>query len=299
MVIVVYGTEPWIIRRFKDEFKQKVENMDFGFGEFAEPIECVNFLMTCNILCNRLYATLKVDSTKSISDKGFLDFLKNIKEDSTKNLFIEITKTTKGSAKDLKALAEVADVRELNKVSDMETLKANLDFICQEQLANLTEGAKFSLLERLDYMHNEEVTLITLENYVSQLKYLSDVVDETDILNNVPDLVEGKRFMLASFIANGKKQAVMREAAKLRMEKDFNAIALMGLLHREYRIAYLSSMGYGCKEQGVRANNLKNLSPEKLLEGANIIGERMRDVKTGVYTQEMAFDICLSQLMSF
>lgn len=299
-VVVIYGNEPWIMRRQKEAFKNKAEDLEFGYEEFTSPNDAANFLLTCNFFVERLYAYLRVDSVKEISGNDFLAFMSKIRDDNSKNLLIEVAKVkAKADAKHVDALKKVAlEVREFAKVTGMSVLKQNLDFICREQAANFTEGAKLKLLERLDYLHNEDVNLITVENYVGQLRYISSVVEEVDIINNVPDMVEGKRFLLASFIASGQVQRVLEEAGKLRLEQDFSAIALMGLLHREYRIAYLKNLGFSCEEQKVRGSRLSEFSLERLVSGLNIISERIKDVKTGVYDQYAAFDLCLMQLLS-
>ena len=83
--------------------------------------------------------------------------------------------------------------------------------MCTEAGACFTEDALKALAQRLDYLGNEVVNLITVDNYINQLKYLSDVIDVSDVVNNVPDMREGKRFELARLLTDGNTERVLEE----------------------------------------------------------------------------------------
>ena len=51
------------------------------------------------------------------------------------------------------------------------------------------------------------------------------------------------------------------------------------------------------REQGAFSNTMGNMPVEKIVQGMNIIGAKLRDIKTGVYSEEEAFDITLTELV--
>lgn len=297
-LFIVYGNEPWIIERQKGRFKRLSSN-EFGYAEFTSVPEAVLFLTAPNLFTDKLYACLEVDGIKDLTTKSFLTFAENIRDRKDQGLFVYVKKV-KSDAKGLEKLkAAGALLMEYNKPKEKEKLMDCVNQICKEQNANFTEGAKFKLLEQLDYFNNESVTLITLENYIGQLKYLSSIVDETDIKNNVPDMREGQRFALATLIAKGLVQEALIEAERLKRENDFSGIGLMSLLYREYRIAYLlNSVGCSLREQKVYRSSLSDMDAERIVQGLNIITDLLMDAKTGVYDQSQAFDLCLSRLLA-
>lgn len=299
-VYVIYGNEQLFLRNQRIAFKTQSANPEFEYGEFTEPGAAISFLTTYNLFSDELYAYLKVDTLKEVTTKSFLEFMKSISQQK-KHLLVEVAKVkTKTDLKNLNKFEGIACVKEYSKTKDKRLLKQYFDNICKAHGTSFTEEAREQMLQRLDYEHNDAVDLVTVDNYVGQLKYLSSEIDETDVKNNVPDLREGKRFALACLIADGKAAQVFEEADKLKREKDYSAIGLLSLLHREYRISYLKKIGISTYEQKVYGggNLAASMSEQRLLAGLNTISDFIRDIKLGVYDEVSAFDICLTQLLS-
>lgn len=297
MVYVVYGNEPYMVRLQKEKFK-KMADSEFGYQECQTVLQAVEFLTGCNLFCEKCYAYLEVDSITELTKKTFLDFVAGIKDSKDRYLMVYIRKV-KPDAKGFSKLSDAGcNLQGYNKLGRMDELLSQMKLLCEQHGAHFTDDALKCLAQRLDYLGNDVVNMITVDNYIDQLRYLSDVIDVSDVENNTPDMREGQRFALASMIAKGWTSQVMREIERLKRERDFSGMALMGLLHREYRIAYLNRCaGYSCGAQKVRCCNLQSMEADKLLAGINTISACMKDVKTGAYSDTEAFDLCVTKLL--
>ena len=294
---VIYGNEPWAIRKQKENFKLRCENPVYGYQEFDAPYAAQSFLCTFNLFTDQLYATLCVPDTKMISSKDYLQFMSGLKENKSKYLLVIVDKVTEKD-RGISKIKEVATVIPYSKITAKDKLlRQQVDYIVKQQDAVIEPAAVDMLLDRLDYSNHEETNLLTVENYIGQLKYLSDSITVDDVVRNTPDLREGKRFKIASMLAQGNIGQLLDEAERLKREKDFNAFGLLAILFKEYRVAYLSKLGYSVREQGAFSNTMGNMPVEKIVQGMNIIGAKLRDIKTGVYSEEEAFDITLTELV--
>lgn len=295
MVYLMYGAEDFLLRRQKETFRQQAG--EFGYGEFTDVYEAVTHLSTTNFFTDKLYAYLVVEKFKEILDKGALNAFADIAKENDKNLLICYYGSP--TAAELKKLAKYSDlmsILEYKKLKGAE-LKRAVDMLCKMQEANFTDQAKETLLSRLDYANNDSVTLVTVDNFIGQLKYLSPLVEKVDVENNVPDLTEGQRFKLSRMIVSGNSAAVIREADKLMAERDFSAIALLSLIFRDFRIAHLQNTGFSLSEQGVRFANLGKLPDKVCVKCMNTITGHIRDIKSDVYDEHTVFKLCLTELL--
>lgn len=297
MIYVVYGNEPYMIQLQKEKFKGRAGD-ELGYKECSDLLSAQSFLSGISLFSDTLYAYVEIDSITELSSKAFLAYAEDMKDKKDRNLLIYLRKV-KSDAKGLVKLeAAGCYLHEYTKLANVSALTDYLKGMAQAIGANFTEESMRLFIERMDYLNNENVNMFTMKNQMEQLKYLSNVVDTSDILENVPDLREGKRFALASLIAKKEVVKVKTEVERLRRERDFNGMSLMGLLHREYRIGYLLK-GANCSlsEQKVRFCNVTSLQEEELVSGLKTISEHMQFVKTGVYTDEEAFDLCITMLL--
>lgn len=299
MLYVIYGNEPYALSKQVTAYKARNSENIYGFETCKTLADAVTFLTEFNVFCNDRAAYLEVDGISEISNKDSLYVMKKIQDLQDKKLLIYIRKV-RSDAKGIAAIKETGCfIREYKKISNITDLMAQMKSMCAEAGACFTEDALKALAQRLDYLGNEVVNLITVDNYINQLKYLSDVVDVSDVVNNVPDMREGKRFELARLLTDGNTERVLEETCRLKCDPKFSGIELMGLLHREFRIAYLSgTVGIPASEQKIRFIGLKNLKKESVYLGLNIVTECMQLVKKGVYTDMEAFDLCITRLLA-
>ncbi len=296
MLYIMYGAEEYMLRKQKRSFKESADMT--AYKEFTETYAALNYLDTLTLFSNTLWAYLQIDKAKEVYAKDHIERFNSIAADQEKHLLIHITgNVSKKELQTLKSALQGAFIAGFEKYSASQLLEA-LSAICELENANFTDDAKAALIERLDYAGNDSVTLITMENYIDQLKYIADTVEKVDVENNVPDLRLGKRFELAKLISSGNTAAVMTEAERLERERGFSAMMLMGLLHREYRIAYLLALGYSLKDQAVSFSGLPHMQKDTAFGCLQIITERLRDIKTGVYEEKTAWRLCLTQLLS-
>ena len=295
MIYFMYGSEDYLMNRQRDAFKEKAKSGEYK--DFSNIFDALNFLNTLSFFTNMLFAYLTVEKFKELTEKTVLEGFESISKDPNKSLLICLRKSlTAAEAKKLPKLEGCMSIKEYTKYRGSALTKA-VDAICDEQEANLTADAKKELIDRLDYAGNDTVTLTTLENYIGQLKYLAPVVEKVDVENNVPDLRQGKRFQLAAIVASGDADSMKKEARRLELERDFSAIALLSLLQREYRIAYLLSKGISTKEQGVYRSSLPPLDTDTAFKCLTVTAERVRDIKTGVYDELTAWHLALTELV--
>lgn len=297
MIYVIYGNEPYMIRAQKERFKNQVGS-EFGYEECDNLAASQAFLSGMNLFSDTLYAYVEVDSITELTTKSFLAYIGEVKDRKDRNLLIYLRKV-KSDAKGLLKLKEAGcHTHEYAKIPSLPKLLTYLTEMAKAVGTSFTEESLRLFTERMDYLGNESVNLIMLENQMEQLKYLGEVIDTSDILEHVPDLREGKRFALAGMISKKEVSAVKEEVIRLKRERDFSGMALMGLLHREYRIGYLMK-GADCSlsEQKVRFCNVTSLKKGELVSGLKTISEHMQFVKTGVYTDEEAFDLCITMLL--
>ena len=296
MIYVVYGNEPYMIQLQKEKFKGRAGD-ELGYKECSDLLSAQSFLSGISLFSDTLYAYVEIDSITELSSKAFLAYAEDMKGKKDRNLLIYLRKV-KSDAKGLVKLeAAGCYLHEYTKLANVSALTDYLKGMAQAIGANFTEESMRLFIERMDYLNNENVNMFTMKNQMEQLKYLSNVVDTSDILENVPDLREGKRFALASLIAKKEVAKVKTEVERLRRERDFNGMSLMGLLHREYRIAYLLSVGCTLTEQKVRFCNISALPEKEIFNGIKVITDCMQYVKTGVYTDAEAFELCVTELL--
>lgn len=295
--VITYGSETYLLQKQKMMFKAMEGVMDCNLLETVNPSEAVEHLMSISFFSAKMYCYLKVESLKEIGDKSFISFLELIKSDNTKILLIEVEGVRKND-KNIKVLSELAQFRVYEKYTSKADLATQVQKICAEKSVKMTPQALDVFLERTDYFRNDTVTLQTLANYIGQLQYLADEISEKQVCDVVPDLREAQRFALASYIVKGKRDLVFSEMRKLKAERDFSAIQLLSLLHREYRISYLAKLGFTPKQQNVWKDSCSDLTKEELVYGLNVITERLSDIKNGIYSEEEAFELCIIQLLA-
>jgi DNA polymerase III delta subunit len=296
MLYIIYGNEPWALKIQKERFRESCPNVEYGYGEGDSLAEAVSFLSSFNLMADSLRYCLSVDDTKSLTEKSALSFLEGLKEDNKKYLLIIIKKVTEKD-RGLAKLKEFSVVASYQKLSGNTALD-KADEIARQQGAVFEQGALRALMERLDYKNREETNLLTVENYISQLKYISCPITLDDVERNVPDLREGKRFQLAALICSGNKAKLMEEAERLKAERDFSAFGILAILQKEYRVAYLAKLGYSPREQGAFSNSFKSYSEEELVRGLSVIAEAIRSIKTGIYSEKQAFDVAIASLVN-
>lgn len=297
MIYIIYGSEPYMIRAQKAYFKGQAE-CEFGYEEFSDLPGAQNFLSGISLFTEKLYAYTEVDTITELTKKDFLSYVEEMKERKDKNLLIYLRKV-KSDAKGLDKLREKGCfLQEYSKISRYVDLKAYVFDMAQKIGASFTSEAMDLFLARMDYLENESVNMITLENQIGQLKYLGEVIDTSDILENVPDLREGKKFALAGMISRKEVKKIKQEVIRLERDREFSGMGLMGLLHREYRIGYLlKSAECSLSEQKVRFCNVTSLTKDELAGGLQIISECMQDVKNGIYTDVEGFELCVTRLI--
>jgi len=296
MIYIVYGNEPYMVKLQKERFKGRA-NSEFGYVEAENLLEAKNFLSGISLFADSLYAYVEVDSITSLTCKDFLSYVEEIRDKKDKNLFIYLRKV-KSDAKGLQKLKEQGCyMQEYSKLSKYSELYSYLKKMSEEMGVSFKEDALMLFITQMDYFENEAVNMFVLKNQMDQLKYLGGIIDVEDVKEYVPDMREGKRFALAALIAKKESVKLWQEVARLKRNRDFSGMALMGLLHREYRIGYLLK-GAGCSlsEQKVRICNVSTLEKEELAGGLQIITECMRDVKSGVYTDVEGFELCITRL---
>ena len=126
----------------------------------------------------------------------------------------------RSDAKGIAAIKETGCfIREYKKISNITDLMAQMKKICVPKQEHALQKMLLKLLrKRLDYLGNEVVNLITVDNYINQLKYLSDVIDVSGCGKQCTGYErEGKRFELARLLTDGNTERVLEETMPIKV----------------------------------------------------------------------------------
>lgn len=298
MISICYGNEEYLKNEWKEKFLG-LETDEMGKDVFFTLEDAYNFISTPSFFTTRKRAVCYVDDLKALDNNTFKRYVKDTRNKTAQGELLIIIGDVKVGSKQFKDLSTTCQMLPCLKLQNETKLLQKLSEILIRENANFTEGAKRLLLKRLDYLHNEEVTLLTISNYVGQLKYLSDIVDESDILQNVPDLQTGNQWNIAKILKSRDINALDAEMRKLDRGTDSNGFSLLGMLFREYRTAYKISLGYSLKDIGAyKPPTLQGIPDNILLHGMEIISDTQDKIRTGIFNEKSGIKFCLANLMN-
>lgn len=292
MITIMFGNEPYFIWLNRKKFKESAEKKDIEVQSFSTLEEYVTFYSQFSILEDGKYATFTAKSLKELDNKTFRLLVDVLGTDSERHLFIEV-KNVDERTKFYKELCSLETVRLLpSKKTDLaNTVNAFIKIMAMEGIT-LNEAYAKEILLRSDYLHNDEISLITAKNYAQQLHCVGFSPDAVKRI--VPDLRDGKKFELARLIVEGNMQAVEEELDKIKDP----GLMILGLLHWALRPVYLNAIGIPYSVTKGRTNAFSVLPKEVLLECMDIITQEQRAVKKGFYPEQVALHMACAKMVS-
>lgn len=287
---LVYGTEPFLIDKYKKELIRDIEVPEFNYLEANEFTEQVSsFLCQIPILGNEKVLIYHAETLKECSD--LVEFLSKRGKKAKVYIFAKTvdkrTKLYKQFTKD--------EVKIFDKVR-MDVLQKTILQHIKHAGCEITEDAYQQYLRQINYYAEETNlydVLYSLERLCCSKSITLDDVKKL-VVNNESENV----FSLIQLIMNQQYNEIYHQADLIMQGQSNNAINVLSLLLRNYRLAYkMRICNCSLKDIGVYGNSyVPQLSAEVCSKSMDIIDDAIRKIKTGYYQQEIALKVVLAKL---
>lgn len=287
---LIYGTEPFLIDKYKKEILQNIEAPEFNYletNEFSE--EVGSFLCQLPILGNVKVLIYHAETLKDCSE--LVEFLSKKGKKAKVYIFAKsVDKRTK-----LYKQFSNDEIKIFDKVR-MEVLQKTIIQHIKNAGCEITEDAYQQYLRQINY-YSEEINLYdvlySLERLCTSQSITVDDVKKT-VVNNESENV----FSLIQLIMNQQYDEIYHQVALILQGQSNNAINVLSLLLRNYRLAYkIGTCNCSLKEIGVYGNSyVPRLSAKTCSKSMDIIDDAIRKIKRGYYQQEIALKVVLAKL---
>lgn len=292
MIAVFYGNEPYTIHHYENVYLSKVAN-EMDAARFDSFEDAYPFLTTVSLFGNKKAAILNANTLKELDTPLFWLYAKSEMCNDAELVIILNLTTLNKKTRLYEEVSQVAHIVSCLKCNTLNELEIALDGMLDEIRCSMTDDAKKIFLQRLAYLENEDVNLITMANELGNICYLGNPITQEIVLSNTNDYRIGDRFKLISLIQNKNATALFKELDQLKKESDFSAIGTLSLIAREYRLAYKRLLGFSFPYA-----KLKNVNSAVLLNGLTVINECIRNIKNGIFTDTEALTYACACLLN-
>lgn len=297
MITILYGPETYLIHHYEKAFWSKSDN-EMDKSRFDSFEDAFSFLTATSFFGGVRRAIVNVPNLKALDTSIFWAYAQMTADGSTNSQLMVVLDMTSVSTttKLYKKISSFATIKECGKLKG----KQFMDFfesILQEQDCKMLPDAKKVFLERMNYENHPDIGLITIENEIGILKHLENPVSVATVEEHSFDYRKGDCFRLVPHIVACDAEALFLELERLKKESDFQTINALSAIFREYRIAYKASCGFTTKDMGVWAVNLKYCPAHVIQNGLSVITESIRNIKTGVFTEDDAMKYTCTKLL--
>ena len=306
-LLLLYGNEIYDIDRNKVSFIQQGEKNGEETESFDNDfLEAYSYVNTPTFFSLKKRAIVVIDSLDVLKSDPVKEYLEEAKARTAAG-FILLVYSKSIDAKKMKYLSELEKEGGLMllpcvKAKNAAVLKTRIEEFLAEDHVIFDPDALELFIDRLDYLKNEEINLVTYRNYICQLKYIAHErsVSVKDVEEIVPDLREGNQYALAKLIVTRNANAISKEIEKLLRTDDADVFTILGSLFREYRMAYKFNKGFDLKVIKDKPPYIKPtlsvLSISELLNGMSIISNCLASVRMGTMDEENALKFCIASL---
>lgn len=152
------------------------------------------------------------------------------------------------------------------------------------------KDCKFHYLEKERYL----LKFMSQHKSLIQHKFSAEHDVKKTVVNNESENV----FSLIQLIMNQQYDEIYHQVALILQGQSNNAINVLSLLLRNYRLAYkIRTCNCSLKEIGVYGNSyVPRLSAKTCSKSMDIIDDAIRKIKRGYYQQEIALKVVLTKL---
>lgn len=189
---------------------------------------------------------------------------------------------------------------ELNKYTEKE-LDEKIRKSVKEHHKVITDEAREAFKERIRY-DQEEVCFFDVQNELKKLCVLTDYAIDKRLVERAVSRHEKENvFALIQMIVEQKAEKLFHEAELIIDSKDSNAIQVLSLLLRSYRISMKAALlgSSGEKDIGVHPKAVIRMPKEACMVSMDCIQEVIDGIKAGKYQEQEGLILCLSKLMEY
>lgn len=234
MLYLLTGNEPYLIKKWLNDRKRKLSFADMNFLQ-TEKLD-ISHLEYCEVCPMMDAQKILVWECEKFSSTDLVEQIIKLADDNDTLSFIVFERKTDKRSKFYK------NMKQRNLVVSCEKLgKAKLAAFVKNEIeknaSTITPEVLDFLLQRLDY-DNEEVTLFTVQNWVRQLCFAEENITISGIETFLPEKIDAKIFSIFSFLMEGDKKSAFIHTFEALKEKESDAIGLLSLLLRNFRIAF-------------------------------------------------------------
>ena len=293
MVKIFYGNEPWLISKEKERIVSGLSLPEMNLLSFQMwGNDVLDALQTLPFIDERRVVILDLEKPSSLDCKSFKAYLGN--PSNTADLIIQLREAdlrTKFCAE----LKKGGFITIRDKFKDEISLINEIGSYLKEKEATMTKEALSLFLHRENYFELPEITFFTLANDLDTLISINKSISKEMVAQFIPDNATVNDFALAKLILSGNATAVR---CHINMVSDSDAMRIIALLLREYRIAY-KALYFKESEIGVKFVSLKNkLSKEHIISSIEICTSAMDDIKAGRLGCEYALKVVTGKLLA-
>lgn len=233
MVILLHGDEPYKKECFKKKLIQEKEEFQIRtFYEWnsaaLEAVENSNSLFGGRPLVLLLCEELNQDDS----------LLRYLESPNPETDLVMIPKKVDKRMNVFKTCEKCGFLKECNKLTQQEAMKY-VHTIVKSYEADMSNEDILYFIQVSGYLTSKEVTLYELITYAKMLAFAADgmVVRREQINSLVKKTMETKMFALAELLSEKKEKELFSLAEALLREGE-NAIAMMALLQRAFRLSF-------------------------------------------------------------
>lgn len=232
MVVLLTGNEPYLQQQWLKNQKKALsfEAMNYLQAEKLEDTH-LEYCETCPMMDATKILVYKCDkfSSTELSER-----IIKLADGNDLLTFIIFEKKTDKRSKFFKRMKQQNHVVSCDKLGKSK-LAAFIKSEVEKNSSTMSQETLDFLLQRIDY-DSEDVTLFTIQNWIRQLCFAEEKITISGIETFIPEKIDAKIFSIFSFLMKGdKKSAFIHTFEAL---KDNEAIAILSLILRNYRIAF-------------------------------------------------------------
>lgn len=288
MIKIVYGNEPYLIEQIKSSLGKSLKNPDMNrLKAQAFSDEVYDFLTTYPILDDKRVVLLDIDTLSVLDNALFKSYLD--KPSAFSDLLIEV-RNYDARMKLANELKKQGLVKKCNKLENKEDLEVSILKIIAGLGGRITVDAYNELIQRENYLESD-VNLFNILNDLKGILSISRDITKELVLAYVKDHAVEEPFSISKLLLRKDIAGLRRQ---INLISSDNAIQIISLLLREYRIAWKVQMGLPVSARYV---SMKSLSHAKVWCGLAICQNAVDSIKKGSLPSDQALQITLLKLL--
>ncbi len=290
MIKVLYGSEPYLISKIKDEVVSQIQFPDMNLTS-AEVFnsEIVDILQTYPLMEDRRVVVIDADSLSVISNDDFTGYMENPSEYSD---LLVILRQADMRVKLVNQLKKNGLLTICNKFESEKDLIAEIKSVLSVNGYSIAEDAFKEFLKRENYFDNEDVTLYGVINDILGLGVVNPNITLDMVKSTIKDNAKENVFSLAKLILNKDVKGFRQQANLMSADQ---AIPTLSLIMREYRIAY-KALYFKPNEIGAKYINFSSMTKEQLIKGIEVCMDLIDGIKQGRVDASIALNLASARL---